>query len=265
METRVRARSHESTDARDTRERRRDVRQVAFFCFQRGPAPYNRRSAMHRSKLDIGGADAGAGGMSIGSDSGGASGMSASSSSSDASAVVHSTGSSGAGSCSICLANYAPVRAARWPLRRPRGIQRRSVRAIDAIPCCRPRPRRHALLMAKPSKVPSRTERARVALACAWMQLLKLRKTATSQGCKNDVLRGEVWRPGWPRWRECWPCAREGSTMVLLCSGSARCPGLLRQDGVCLARVHDLHQHIKRATVHAEGDRECRGLLCVAL
>ena len=42
-------------------------------------------------------------------------------------------------------------------------------------------------------------------------------------------------------------------------------PGLLRQDGVCLARVHDLPQHVQRATVHAEGDRECRGLLCVAL
>ena len=35
----------------------------------------------------------------------------------------------------------------------------------------------------------SRTEQARVALACVWMQLLKLRKTATSQGCKYDVLR----------------------------------------------------------------------------
>ena len=34
---------------------------------QRGPAPYTRRSAMHRSKLDIGGAAAGAGGMSISS------------------------------------------------------------------------------------------------------------------------------------------------------------------------------------------------------
>ena len=49
--------------------------------------------------------------------------------------------------------------------------------------------RRHALFMARPSKEPSRTERARVALACVWMQLLKLRKTATSQGCKY-VLRG---------------------------------------------------------------------------
>ena len=50
--------------------------------------------------------------------------------------------------------------------------------------------RRHALFMAKPSKEPSRTARARVALACVWMQLLKLRKTATSQGCKYDVLCG---------------------------------------------------------------------------
>ena len=29
--------------------------------------------------------------------------------------------------------------------------------------------------------------------------------------------------------------------------------------------VYDLHQHVQRATVHPEGDRECRGLLCVAL
>ena len=50
--------------------------------------------------------------------------------------------------------------------------------------------RRHALFMAKPSKEPSRTARARVALARVWMQLLKLRKTATSQGCRYDVLCG---------------------------------------------------------------------------
>ena len=41
---------------------------------------------------------------------------------------------------------------------------------------------------------------------------------------------------------------------------SALRPGMLGQDGVCLAGVHDLHQHVQRATVHAEGDRECRGL-----
>ena len=48
----------------------------------------------------------------------------------------------------------------------------------------------HALFNVMPSKVPSRTERARVALACAWMLHLKLRKTATSQGCRYDALRG---------------------------------------------------------------------------
>ena len=54
---------------------------------------------MPRSMLDIGSADAGAGGMPISSSSG-ASGMDASSSSSDASAVARS---SGAGSGSVCL------------------------------------------------------------------------------------------------------------------------------------------------------------------
>ena len=37
---------------------------------------------------------------------------------------------------------------------------------------------------------------------------------------------------------------------------------LLRQDGVCLGRLLD--QHVQRATVHAEGDRERGRLLCVA-
>ena len=46
---------------------------------------------------------------------------------------------------------------------------------------------------------------------------------------------------------------------------SALRPRLLRQDGVCFACVRDLQQHVQGATVHAEGDRECRGLLCVAL
>ena len=41
--------------------------------------------------------------------------------------------------------------------------------------------------------------------------------------------------------------------------------GLLRQDGVCLARVHDLHQCVQGATVHADGDRECHGIPRVAL
>ena len=37
---------------------------------------------------------------------------------------------------------------------------------------------------------------------------------------------------------------------------------LLGQDGVCLDRLLD--QHVQQATVHAEGDSECRGLLGVA-
>ena len=41
-------------------------------------------------------------------------------------------------------------------------------------------------------------------------------------------------------------------------------PGLLRQDGLCPARVCDLHQHVQRTMVHAESDRECCGILCVA-
>ena len=129
-------------------------------------------------------------------------------------------------------------------------------------------------------------------LACAWMQLLKLRKTATSQGCSYEVLRGgrnasttlgmwPAWRPGWSRWRGCWPCpriehviqsgrelqdrGRRGPAVLRSDVMSALRPGLLGQDGVCLARVHDLPKHVQRATVHAEGDWERRGLLSFAL
>ena len=56
--------------------------------------------------------------------------------------------------------------------------------------------RRHAVFMAKPSNEPSRTERARVALACAWMQLLKLRKTATWHGIGIAQLDEEPVRVG---------------------------------------------------------------------
>ena len=160
--------------------------------------------------------------------------------------------------------------------------------------------RRHALFMAKAS----RTERARVALACAWMLLLKLWKTATSQGCKYEVLRGGMKHSttcgesglhggqGGLAGVGCWPCPREGSTLVLPCFGSSRrpglaaraagswswwCPAVLRCDvasvlwpgmlktasvlpvcAICTSKTSG-------ATVHAEGDRERRGLLCVAL
>ena len=162
---------------------------------------------MQRSKLVMGGADAGAGGMSISSGSGGASGMGASSSPSVASAMAQSTGSSGAGSGSMCLAKSSSwawsaaasataslkwaspwARKRRHPVVQALLSSKRSVTARDAHSA--EDWRRHALFMAKPSKEPSRTERASVVLACAWMQLLKLRKTATSQGCRYDVLCG---------------------------------------------------------------------------
>ena len=61
---------------------------------------------MQRSRFDMRGADAGAGGMSISSRSGGASGMGASSSpsSSVSSAIAHIGGPSSAGSGAMCLA-----------------------------------------------------------------------------------------------------------------------------------------------------------------
>ena len=132
--------------------------------------------------------------------------MGASSSSSDASAMAHSTGSSGAGSGSMCFAKRssgswsaaASITASRkspslrackrrQAVLHARFLSQRSVtaRAAQSAEDCR----RHALFMTKPSTVSSRTERARVALACVWMQLLKLRKTATSLGCTYDVLR----------------------------------------------------------------------------
>ena len=82
----------------DTRENRETVRHDAGGIFGLNAT---RRSAMHRSKLDVGGADAGAGGKSIRSGRVGAD----ASSSSDSSAMAHSTGPSGAGSGSICFAN----------------------------------------------------------------------------------------------------------------------------------------------------------------
>ena len=142
---------------------------------QRGPALYTRCSAM----LDIGGADAGAGGMSISSGSGGAgaSGMGASSPSSDSSAIAIPLGLRERAPARSVSRTSRQWRAARWPFQRPR-----CVRAIDAIRSVTARGahpfdgcRRHALLITTSSNEPSSTERASVAVACAWMQLLKLR------------------------------------------------------------------------------------------
>ena len=164
---------------------------------------------MQRSRFDMRGADAGAGGMSISCGSGGASGMGASSSpsSSVSSAIAHIGGPSSAGSGAMCLAKRSSrewsAAASSTASRKAPSLWARSWRhpvlqtlssakmsAIARAAHSAEDWRRHALFMAKPSKEPSRTARARVALACVWMQLLKLRKTATSQGCRYDVLCG---------------------------------------------------------------------------
>ena len=235
------------------------------------------------------------------------------SSSSDSSAMAHTGKPSSAGSGSICF------RAARWPFQRPRGIRRRC--GAHATPTNRPRlvfvaevltaraahsaedSRRHALFMTTSSNEPMRTDRARATLACAWMQVFKLRKTARSQGCKYDVLyggmkhshdvregglhgsqgglagvdAGHVSEKG-PRLsflaraqhvvhsgRELRDRGRRGPAVLRCDVASMLWQGLLRKDGICLASVHDLHQHAHRATVRAESDRECRGLSRVAV
>ena len=64
--------------------------------------------------------------------------------------------------------------------------------------------------------------------------------------------------------RELQDRGRRGPAVLLSDVVSALRPGPVRASRR-LSCVHDLHQHVQRATVHAEGDCERRGLLCVAL
>ena len=54
---------------------------------------------------------------------------------------------------------------------------------------------------------------------------LQVRRASCWDEAQHDVresgLHGGQW---WPRWRGCWPCLSEGSTIVLPCMGSARRP-----------------------------------------
>ena len=142
-------------------------------------------------------ADAGAGGMSISSgSSASACGGVPSSSTSDSSAMAH-TGEPSAISGSICFANKSPVACSSLAL-----LINGFVEFVVAVGA------------------------QSVTVVCA--QFLKLRKTAKPEACKHDVLCGEMkwpsWRPTCPRWRGCWPCPRESSTLVLPCSGTRRRP-----------------------------------------
>ena len=65
--------------------------------------------------------------------------------------------------------------------------------------------------------------------------------------------------------RELQERRRRGPAVLRCDVASVLRQGLLRQDGVCLASVHDLHEHVQRSTVHAEADCECRLLPRVAL
>ena len=129
------------------------------------------------------------------------------SSSSDASVMVTSTVF---GSGSICFANRSPVACNSLALatasRKSSSLRRKRrhtivrawfasqrtmiARHAHSVDDCR----RRALFITMSSNEPSMTERARVVLACARMQLLKLRKTVTPKGCKYELLRGGMKR-----------------------------------------------------------------------
>ena len=203
-------RGHNTRDNRHVRQLRETLRCDAGGNFSEAPT---RSSAVYQtqcdapSKLDIGGANAGCRSMSTSSGSSASACGGEPSSSSDSSAMAHTGEPSSASSDVICLAKSSSrawsaaasvtaspkslslwVRKRRQPVVHAWFLPQTSVpaRSAHSAEDCR----RHALFMTTSSREPSRTERARVALACAWMQLLKLRKTATSQGCKWAVLCG---------------------------------------------------------------------------
>ena len=272
---------------------------------------------MQRSKLVMGGADAGAGGMSISSGSGGASGMGASSSPYVASAMAQSTGVLGSG-----LRFDVPGKELAFGVELG-GVSDGSFELVVAVcsqatPSCRPR----QVLLAEVRDCARCPFGRRLAPPClvhaqavegaiedgAGKRGARLRLDAALEAAEDGHVAGlQVRRALWreerehdvrecggqgglagvdaghvpeedPRlrlsaWiehviqsgRELQDRGRRGPALLRSDVMSALRPGLLGQDGVCLASVHDLHQHVQRATVHAEGDCERRGLLCVPL
>ena len=199
---------------------------------------------MQRSKLDIGRADAGDGGMSISSGSA-ASGMGASSSSSGDSAMAQSTGSSGAGSGSMFVAGMecrglfdgffemGIAVGTQWTPSSCPSLGRASWREECEHDVWESGPHggQGGLAGVDAGRVPEKDPR-----------LSFLARVQHVVQCG----------------RELQECRRESPAVL----GRDVASALLRQDGVCLGRLHD--QHVQRAMVHAEGDRECRGLLGVA-
>ena len=137
-----------------------------------------------------------------------------------------------------------------------------------------------------------------MALACVWLQLLKLRKTATSQGCKYDVRRGGMKhsttcgksglhggqgglagvdaghvpekdpRLSFFAWvHHVVQCGRELQDVVVVAQSFSDVTWRVCSGQGCsgkTASVLPACTICTRATVHAEGDRE-RGTLCFAL
>ena len=198
--------------------------------------------------------------MSISSGSGGASGMGASSSSSDASAMAHPTGSSGAGSGSMCSeksSSWAWSAAASATASRNSALlpaRKRchpvvhalfsSQRVRDCASC--PFGRRlappcfvHGQAFegaiedgAGKSGTRLRLDAALEAAEDGHVAGLQVRSASWRDEAQYDVWgKRPSWRPGWLRWRGCWPCPREGSTIVLLCLGSSRRPDWQRAAG----------------------------------
>ena len=242
---------------------------------------------MQRSKLVMGGADAGAGGMSISSSSAGASGKGASSSPYVASAMAQSTGSSGAGSGSMCLEKSS---SREWSAAA-------SVTASRNSALLTARKRCHPVIHAVEDGAGKRgaclsLDAALEAAEDGHVAGLQVRRAVRREEREHDVrecgahggqggLAGvdaghvpeEDPRLSLSAWiehvfqsgRELQDRGRRGPAVLRGDVMSALRPGLLGQDGVCLARVHDLHQHVQRSTAHAEGDRERRRLPRVAL
>ena len=180
------------------------MRQVAIFFerHQRGPAPCTKRNAMQRSMFDIGRADAGVGGMSISSGSGGASGMGASSSSSDASAngPFHGVFWSG---LRLDVLGEELIVGVEW-----RGLFNGLVEFGVAL-CAQLTPSRvpDLVLGAEVLDCASRPVGRRLAPPC-------FVHGQAFEGATSAAEDGHV----------AWPCPREESMLVLLCSGSSRRP-----------------------------------------
>ena len=165
-----------------------------------------------------------------------------------ASATAHSTRSSGAGSGSICLANKSPVECS--PLAFSHSLAEFVVGVgAPATPTSRP----HLAHVAEVRECASRPFGRILAPPClvhgqaferavndgAGKSGARVRLDAALEAAEDGQIAGlqvrsaswrrvgtsPAWRSRWSRWRGCWPCPREGSTIVLPCPGSSRSSG----------------------------------------